>query len=235
MLDVLTIWKREYGPGAMTPVQEEVIRHIMRGRDALVVMPRGEDRELCFQVPALLMRGWKVVVSPRLRERREGRTLYVRPERLPRALAWLRGREVGLFVVDEAQCMEPWREDYRRAYDGLGEVRRHYPWVPFVAFTGARDQWTKDYVFTQLWLRGWACFEVPEASQDVPVPAEASPENYLVRQKRLHRNAYAKWRPEDDRLLLETYRSGASVRDLAALFSRNEGAIRSRLKKKGIL
>lgn len=172
MLDVLNIWKREYGPGAMTPVQEEVIRHIMRGRDALVVMPRGEDRELCFQVPALLMRGWKVVVSPRLRERREGRTLYVRPERLPRALAW---------------------------------------------------------------LRGWACFEVPEASQDVPVPAEASPENYLVRQKRLHRNAYAKWSPEDDRLLLETYRSGASVRELAALFSRNEGAIRSRLKKKGIL
>ena len=44
MLDVLNIWKREYGPGAMTPVQEEVIRHIMRGRDALVVMPRGKDR-----------------------------------------------------------------------------------------------------------------------------------------------------------------------------------------------
>lgn len=38
-----------------------------------------------------------------------------------------------------------------------------------------------------------------------------------------------------DRLLLETYRSGASVRELAALFSSNEGAIRSRLKKKGIL
>ena len=61
MLDVLDIWKREYGPDAMTPVQEEVIRHILRGRDALVVMPAGEDRSLCFQVPVLLMSGWKVL------------------------------------------------------------------------------------------------------------------------------------------------------------------------------
>lgn len=52
-----------------------------------------------------------------------------------------------------------------------------------------------------------------------------------LRERREGRTLYV--RPE--RLLLETYRSGASVRELAALFSRNEGAIRSRLKKKGIL
>ena len=232
MLDVLNIWKRDWGPEMMSPFQEEVIRHIMRGRDALVVMPRGEDRDLCFQVPAMLMNGWKVVISPRFRERMEGQTLYVRPERLSRALEWLNGRDLGLFVVDEAQCMEPWREDYRRAYDGLGEVRRRYPWVPFVAFTGARDQWTRDYVFSQLWLKGWACFKAPDSSQEDPVLA---PEHYMARQKRLHRNAYAKWSPEDDRVLLERYKAGISVKELAVLFARNEGAIRSRLKKMTVI
>ena len=221
MLDVLNIWKREYGPGAMSPVQEEVIRHILRGRDALVVMPRGEDRSLCFQVPAMLMSGWKVVISARFRERKEGRTLYVRPERVPRALAWLRGREVSLFVVDDAQRMGHWRKDYRRAYWDLGMLRRWFPGVPIAAFSSDAGDEMRNFLFSQLWLRGWAVFE----------DASGSGESCMDRQRRLHKNAYAKWSPEDDRTLLMMYRTGSSLKALAAAFARNEGAIKSRLKK----
>lgn len=221
MLDVLDIWKREYGPDAMTPVQEEVIRHILRGRDALVVMPAGEDRSLCFQVPVLLMSGWKVVISSRFRERKEGRTLYVRPERVPRALGWLRGRPVSLFVVDDAQRMGTWRKDYRTAYGNLGMLRRWFPGVPIAAFSSDAGDVMRHFLFSQLWLRGWAVFE----------DASGTGEHYMARQRRLHKNAYAKWSPEDDRTLLMMYRTGSTVQALAAAFARNEGAIRSRLRK----
>lgn len=222
MLDVLNIWKQEAGAEVMSPFQEEVIRHVMRRRDAVVVMPRGEDRALCFQVPAMLMKGLVVVISPRCRERMVNRKLfYVRPKRLGRALEWLQGREVGLFVVDEAQCMGEWRKDYVREYAGLGCLRRLFPGVPIVAMTAEPGNMMRNFLSSQLWLRGWAVFE--------DISGEG--ESHMARQKRLHKNAYAKWSREDDRTLLAMYEAGGTMKVLATFFSRNEGAIRSRLNK----
>lgn len=222
MLDVLNIWKQEAGTEVMSPFQEEVIRHVMRRRDAVVVMPRGEARALCFQVPAMLMKGLVVVISPRCRERMVNRKLlYVRPNRLSRALAWLQGREVGLFVVDEAQCMGEWRKDYVRDYARLGQLRWLFPGVPIVAMTGESGDMMRIYLSSQLWLRGWAVFE----------DASGRGESYMARQKRLHKNAYAKWSREDDRTLLAMYEAGGTVKAIASFFGRNEGAIRSRMKK----
>lgn len=144
----------------MSPFQEEVIRHVMRGRDALVVMPRGPERELCFQVPAMLLRGLVVVFSPWCRQRMVNRKLlYVRPERLTRALEWLQGREVGLFVVDEAQCMGAWRRDYVRDYARLWQLRWLFPGVPILAMTEESDDMMRVFLSSQLWLRGWTVFE----------------------------------------------------------------------------
>jgi len=50
---------RDYRPG-----QEPVISHVAAGRDALVVMPTGAGKSLCFQLPALYREGITVVVSP---------------------------------------------------------------------------------------------------------------------------------------------------------------------------
>ena len=50
---------RDYRPG-----QEPVIGHVAAGRDALVVMPTGAGKSLCFQLPALYRKGTAVVVSP---------------------------------------------------------------------------------------------------------------------------------------------------------------------------
>lgn len=59
----------------------------------------------------------------------------------------------------------------------------------------------------------------------------AKEQSYMDRQKQLHANAYEKWTDEDDRLLLQMYRAGASINELMAKFGRNEGAIRSRIMK----
>lgn len=57
------------------------------------------------------------------------------------------------------------------------------------------------------------------------------PESYMERQKILHENAYARWTEEDDTKLLSLFSKGVSIAELSSLFSRNEGSIRSRLKK----
>ncbi len=44
--------------------QKHVVQAILEGRDALVVMPTGSGKSLCFQLPALLMEGTTIVVSP---------------------------------------------------------------------------------------------------------------------------------------------------------------------------
>jgi ATP-dependent DNA helicase RecQ len=60
-LDVLrTVW----GYPAFRGLQEEVIGHVLAGGDALVLMPTGGGKSLCYQVPALCLDGLTVVVSP---------------------------------------------------------------------------------------------------------------------------------------------------------------------------
>ena len=46
------------------PFQEEIINHILKGQDALVVLPTGGGKSLCYQLPALIFGGMTVVVSP---------------------------------------------------------------------------------------------------------------------------------------------------------------------------
>src|SRR3954470_20185534 len=46
------------------PGQEEVVRAVLDGRDALVIRPTGSGKSLLFQLPALLLPGLTVVVSP---------------------------------------------------------------------------------------------------------------------------------------------------------------------------
>lgn len=58
--------------------------------------------------------------------------------------------------------------------------------------------------------------------------------SYMDRQKEIYANAYAKWTPEQDTKLESLFKRGFSVDDLCEYFDRNEGAIKSRLRKLGL-
>ena len=60
-VDVL---RRVWGYDAFRPGQREVVDHVVGGGDALVLMPTGGGKSLCYQVPALVRDGTAVVVSP---------------------------------------------------------------------------------------------------------------------------------------------------------------------------
>jgi len=56
--------RRTWGFGSLRPLQEEAVCCALEGRDALVVLPTGGGKSLCYQAPALVREGLTVVVSP---------------------------------------------------------------------------------------------------------------------------------------------------------------------------
>ncbi len=62
--NALTILREVFGYPAFRGAQAEIIGHVGNGGDALVLMPTGGGKSLCYQIPALLRPGCAVVVSP---------------------------------------------------------------------------------------------------------------------------------------------------------------------------
>ncbi|MDR2403455.1 MAG: DNA helicase RecQ [Spirochaetaceae bacterium] len=62
--DKLSILKTRFGYTDFRPGQTEVIDAILAGKDVLAVMPTGAGKSLCYQIPALMLEGLTVVVSP---------------------------------------------------------------------------------------------------------------------------------------------------------------------------
>ena len=60
----LEILQNVFGHEAFRPFQKDIIDHILQGQDALVVLPTGGGKSLCYQLPALIFSGMTVVVSP---------------------------------------------------------------------------------------------------------------------------------------------------------------------------
>ncbi|HUF34930.1 MAG TPA: ATP-dependent DNA helicase RecQ [Gemmatimonadales bacterium] len=56
--------REHFGHPGFRPAQEPVLRSVLAGRDTLAVLPTGGGKSVCFQVPALALGGFTVVVSP---------------------------------------------------------------------------------------------------------------------------------------------------------------------------
>src|SRR5882757_4925952 len=62
--DALQVLRRVFGYDSFRGPQQEVIEHVIAGGDALVLMPTGGGKSLCYQIPALVRDGVGVVISP---------------------------------------------------------------------------------------------------------------------------------------------------------------------------
>ena len=63
-MDKSEILRKYFGYSSFRNGQEEIIDHILNGNDVLGIMPTGAGKSICYQVPALMMEGITLVISP---------------------------------------------------------------------------------------------------------------------------------------------------------------------------
>ena len=59
-----SILKKFFGYDSFRPGQEQIVQRLLAGQDVLAVMPTGAGKSICYQVPALLLPGLTLVISP---------------------------------------------------------------------------------------------------------------------------------------------------------------------------
>ncbi|HEY9892973.1 MAG TPA: DEAD/DEAH box helicase, partial [Candidatus Sericytochromatia bacterium] len=62
--EVRAAFKKKWGYEEFRPPQGEIIQSLLEKQDALIVMPTGGGKSICFQLPALLQTGLTLVISP---------------------------------------------------------------------------------------------------------------------------------------------------------------------------
>lgn len=151
------VLKKHWGYSSLFDTQEKAISALLEGRDALVLLPTGAGKSLCFQIPALLRPGLCLVISPLIslmKDQVEGlrkrgipaaywegseymgdgqdqrKFLYISAERLQNEefQEKIAQQRICLVAIDEAHCISQWGHDFRPAYRKIRQFRREPFW-----------------------------------------------------------------------------------------------------------
>ena len=156
---------KTYGHHSYRPGQQELVEGLLSGRDVLGVMPTGSGKSLCYQIPALLLPGTTLVISPLISLMKDQVTA-LKLRGLP--AAYLNSS------MDEASYQETVYQAARGAYSimyvaperlqapGFLEMCRHIS-IPLVAVDEAHciSQWGQDFRPSYL--------KIPEFVASLPV------------------------------------------------------------------
>ena len=160
--------KTYFGYDSFRPGQDTVVSALLSGRDALAIMPTGAGKSLCYQIPALLLPGLTLVISPlislmqeiakalQLAAQGSYKIIYVAPERLesPTFQSFAAAAEISMLTVDEAHCISQWGQDFRPSYLRILDFIDSLPRRPIVsAFTATATREVKDDIAQTLRLR----------------------------------------------------------------------------------
>jgi len=131
---VRKIAREQFGYTQLWPGQEEAIVSVLQGRDTLAAMPPKSGKSAIYEVPALMLPGPTVVVSPFPAVPRhsvnhaeangvDAGIRYLTAAEFDRdTLSSLRSARPSLFVVEEAHCISEGGQGSRPDYRMLGEI-----------------------------------------------------------------------------------------------------------------